>query len=121
SRSAVPRNRWKCPHCPHVQHNRRGPDLRRHIATHTKQQWVCCGVPLIDAKALGVPFVDGVLANGLGVTIWVFDGIVMVGGCRTTFSRRDAYGRHLKRETGRCWGDMGALYQPGNRGDHAAS
>ncbi|KAI0693508.1 hypothetical protein C8T65DRAFT_585661, partial [Cerioporus squamosus] len=113
-----PHNRWKCPHCPHVQRNRRSPDLRRHIATHTTQQWVCCGVPLLDAKEHGVPLVDGVpAADGLGETVWQFEGTVMVGGCRRTFSRRDAYGRHLKREKGRCWGDVAALYQPGNRVD----
>ncbi|KAI0689894.1 hypothetical protein C8T65DRAFT_618614 [Cerioporus squamosus] len=108
-----PRNRWQCPHCPHIQQNRRGPDLRRHIATHTRPvqapQWVCCGVPVFDAAERGVP--EKVLKEG---ELWQFDGIFMIGGCRKTFSRRDAYGRHLRREKGVCFGDPHALYQPGN-------
>ncbi|KAI0718721.1 hypothetical protein C8T65DRAFT_827400 [Cerioporus squamosus] len=109
----VPRSKWQCPYCPYFQHNRRSPDMKRHLATHTrpadKVQWVCCGVPLLDAAAHGVPekLIQGELFE--------FEGVLMVGGCRKTFSRRDAYGRHLGREKGRCFGDAHALYQPGNR------
>ncbi|RPD60260.1 hypothetical protein L226DRAFT_539713 [Lentinus tigrinus ALCF2SS1-7] len=107
------RDRWKCPHCPHVQQNRRGPDLRRHIATHTRPaqtpQWVCCGVPVFEAVEHGVP--EKLVKAG---EVWQFEGMFMVGGCKKTFSRRDAYRRHLKRETGRCFGDPHGLYQPGN-------
>ena len=52
-------NRWKCPHCPYVQRNRRSPDLKRHVETHTPgariAAWVCCGVPIENAVELGVP------------------------------------------------------------------
>ena len=120
SRTAVravassPLNRWQCPYCPHVQKNRRSPDFKRHVETHTRPAdalWVCCGVPLANAAEHCVP--DAVARD----EVWEFEGMLMVGGCRKTFSRRDAYGRHLKREKGRCWGDPQAMYQPGNRAD----
>ncbi|RPD60283.1 hypothetical protein L226DRAFT_447114, partial [Lentinus tigrinus ALCF2SS1-7] len=94
-------NPWKCPHCAYIQHNHRGPDLRRHIATHSRQQWICCGLPLLEAAAAGVP--DRVFADKNAV--WTYAGEVMVGGCRWTFSRKDAFRRHLRKEEGRCWGD----------------
>ncbi|RPD54933.1 hypothetical protein L226DRAFT_535594 [Lentinus tigrinus ALCF2SS1-7] len=112
--SAAPHSKWQCPYCPHFQHNRRSPDFKRHLATHTRPEdkalWVCCGVPLLEASACGVP--EKVQRGEL----FEFEGVFMVGGCRKTFSRRDAYGRHLARETGRCFGDAHGLYQPGNRG-----
>ncbi|RPD60258.1 hypothetical protein L226DRAFT_616775 [Lentinus tigrinus ALCF2SS1-7] len=105
-------NPWKCPHCPFVQWNRRGPDFRRHVATHTgsraEKVYLCCGVPLIEAAEHGVP--DEV-ANG---EVWEYEGLFMVGGCRRTFSRKDAYLRHLNRQAGKCFGDPQAPYQPGN-------
>lgn len=102
-------HRWKCPYCPHVERNRRKSDLRRHVQTHTPGAgWVCCGVPLVEAAACGVP--EDVVSG----EVREFEGILMVGGCRRTFSRRDAYGRHLKRKRDICFGDPRALYQPGN-------
>ncbi len=108
-------NRWRCPFCPYVQHNRRSPDLKRHIATHTRlpeeeAQWVCCGVPVFDAHAQGVP--KDVVNES---EAFEYQGLFMVGGCKKTFSRRDALSRHLRREEGRCFGDAFAVYQPGNR------
>ncbi|KAI0760666.1 hypothetical protein C8Q74DRAFT_246352 [Fomes fomentarius] len=43
-------NRWRCPFCPYVQHNRRSPDLKRHIATRTRRpeeeaQWGAVACP----------------------------------------------------------------------------
>ncbi|KAI0717029.1 hypothetical protein C8Q76DRAFT_590800, partial [Earliella scabrosa] len=97
-------NQWKCPHCPYIQHNRRVPDLKRHIATHTRASnevlWVCCGVPVVEAHKRGVP--EEVVREE---PAFEFAGRLMVGGCRKTFSRRDALTRHLRREQGRCYGD----------------
>ncbi|KAI0754275.1 hypothetical protein C8Q80DRAFT_1094003 [Daedaleopsis nitida] len=110
--SAQKKRSWKCPFCPHVQRNQRGPDLKRHIETHTPPEegvrWVCCGVPYIQASALGVP--DEVARE----EPFEFAGTYMVGGCRKTFSRRDALSRHLRNTKGECYGDAFATYQPGN-------
>ena len=107
-------NRWECPHCPYVQRNRRSPDLKRHIETHTLgarvAAWVCCGVPVENAVELGLP--SELVRDA---PLFDFGGVMMVGGCRKVFSRRDALMRHLRKRTGACYGDAGALYQPGNR------
>lgn len=103
---------YKCPHCDYVQRNRRGPDFKRHVETHNAQHgdFVCCGVPLADAPGVGVP------AAVMGSVPVVYEGIAMVGGCRRSFSRRDALGRHLRRYAGRCFGDAHAPYLLGNKG-----
>ncbi|KAI9062491.1 hypothetical protein FKP32DRAFT_1758677 [Trametes sanguinea] len=107
---------WNCPYCSHVQSNRRSPDFKRHIETHTRPcapdaaLWVCCGVPLIDAREeYGVP--ETVLAG----EPFVYEGMFMVGGCRRVFSRRDALSRHLRAHAGGCFGDPQASYLPGNK------
>ncbi|KAI0349568.1 hypothetical protein OH77DRAFT_1525577 [Trametes cingulata] len=116
STRATPRtNRWKCPYCPYVQRNKRSPDLKRHVGTHTRPTddaealWVCCGVPLIDATEHGVP--EKLLLE----EPFEYEGMFMVGGCRKTFSRRDALTRHLRKYAGECFGDALAPYLPGNR------
>ena len=116
ARTAAPvsSNTWQCPYCPHVQHNRRSPDLKRHIKTHTRgvevADWVCCGVPVMNAMELGVSAVVVQEAQ-----VFDFDGVLMIGGCRKAFSRRDALKRHLQRGKGRCFGDALSLHQRGNR------
>ncbi|EJF56884.1 hypothetical protein DICSQDRAFT_174471 [Dichomitus squalens LYAD-421 SS1] len=114
SSSLIRTNRWACPHCPYVQHNRRSPDLKRHIETHTHgadvAMWVCCGVYALDALDQGVPV--EVVRQG---QIMDFDGVPMIGGCMKTFSRKDALIRHLKAQKGKCFGDAWSMYQPGNR------
>ncbi|PIL23010.1 hypothetical protein GSI_14317 [Ganoderma sinense ZZ0214-1] len=116
ARTAAPvsSNTWQCPHCPYVQRNRRSPDLKRHIKTHTREteiaDWVCCGVPVLDAIVLGVP-----AATVREARAFDFDGTLMLGGCRKAFSRRDALKRHLQREKGKCFGDAQSLHQRGNR------
>ncbi|KAI0642223.1 hypothetical protein C8Q79DRAFT_929224 [Trametes meyenii] len=106
-------DRWKCPYCPYVQQSHRSPDLKRHIATHTRSTeealWVCCGVPLIDAREAGVP---EAMAKE---EPFEYEGMFMVGGCRKVFSRRDALSRHLRKYAGECFGDAFASYLPGNK------
>ncbi len=50
-------------------------------------------MPVFDAAAHNVP--AAVLKKG---EVWWFNGALMIGGCKKTFARRDAYARHLKRE-----------------------
>ncbi|KAI9066079.1 hypothetical protein FKP32DRAFT_1646465 [Trametes sanguinea] len=108
-------NRWKCPYCSYVQTTRRSPDLKRHIKTHfpssisDEAEWICCGVPLEDAHAMGVP--QEVLLE----EVFVYGGQAMVGGCRKVFSRRDALKRHLVKRKGFCYGDALAPYLQGNK------
>ncbi|KAI0636765.1 hypothetical protein C8Q77DRAFT_1206944 [Trametes polyzona] len=114
SQGAAP-NKWKCPYCPYVQKKKRSPDLKRHIETHTRPaateqaRWVCCGVPISDARAQGVP--EATLAG----PPFEYEGLLFVGGCGKVFSRRDALSRHLRARAGWCFGDASALYLPGNR------
>ncbi len=44
-------------------------------------------------------------------------GVVMIGGCGTKFSRKDAYSRHLresKKKRRGCVGDTNGSWVPGN-------
>ncbi|KAI0763946.1 hypothetical protein BD413DRAFT_197921 [Trametes elegans] len=52
-----PDNTWQCPYCPYTHLNKRGPDFRRHVETHSQAAlWVCCGAPPEDLRAReGVP------------------------------------------------------------------
>jgi hypothetical protein len=97
-------NPWKCPHCSWVQHNRRVPDLKRHIRTHMRyagpERWVCCGVPASRAHEYGV---------GPSAPQTEYNGTLMVGGCQKSFSRRDALKRHLDNTNICCIGDLNLL------------
>ncbi|KAM5543627.1 hypothetical protein V8D89_002878 [Ganoderma adspersum] len=116
ARTAAPvaSNTRQCPYCPYIQRNRRSPDLKRHVKTHTRRadiaDWVCCGVPVVNAMERGVP--AGTVQEA---QVFEFDGMLMLGGCRKAFSRRDALKRHLRREKGKCFGDALSLHQRGNR------
>ncbi|RDX51654.1 hypothetical protein OH76DRAFT_1346502, partial [Lentinus brumalis] len=116
AQSPILADEWACPRCPYYQHNRRKPDLRRHIAIHRdttstqRARWTCCGVPLSDVAKHGVP--KRVLRQQPMV---IHEGIAMVGGCTKTFSRKDALQRHLRVRKGVCFGDACAGWHPGNR------
>ena len=74
-------NPWKCPYCSFVQKNKRGPDFRRHVATHIgdkteKKRFLCCGVPFFDAAEHNVP--QEIMHNPLSMN--ELDGMLMVGG-----------------------------------------
>ncbi|KAI0671926.1 hypothetical protein C8Q78DRAFT_1153541 [Trametes maxima] len=115
--SVDPLNRWKCPYCTWVQDTKRGPDLRRHIETHTrpppgetdKANWVCCGIPAGVAEEVGVP------KEVREMTSFKYQGMLFVGGCEKVFSRKDALARHLRQREGACFGDSRAPYLLGNK------
>ena len=97
-------NPWACPHCKWVQRNHRTPDLKRHIRTHTRlqrpAQWVCCGVPVDDAKDYALP---------ADAKPYAWGGDMMIGGCCKEFSRRDALKRHLDNDHISCIGNFAAF------------
>jgi hypothetical protein len=97
-------NPWACPHCSWVQRNRRTPDLKRHIRTHTRllkpSQWVCCGVPVEEAASYAIRSDSESRLH---------DGRYVVGGCWKEFSRRDALKRHLDNSNIGCVGNLNAF------------
>lgn len=90
---------WSCPRsesgCDYVQYNRRTPDLRRHIRTHTRAEnptpYVCWGVLLGHAGASKRP----IPADKRGIPV-EYQGEMRIGGCLKSFSRADALKRHLE-------------------------
>ncbi|OJT01792.1 hypothetical protein TRAPUB_7848 [Trametes pubescens] len=106
--------RLKCPHCDYRP--RRPQELRRHIKTHAPPMtkdgeafWICCGVPLAEAAARGVP------PDIAKSTPFEYNGMQFVGGCQAVLSRRDALRRHLIRPTCVCYGDQYGWYLWGNQ------
>ena len=67
--------------------------------TSTDDEWVCCGVPFDDAE-----LTKDIPAEMLREELFDYNGQLMVGGCRKTFSRRDALKRHLRAHKGVCFG-----------------
>ncbi|KZT10016.1 uncharacterized protein LAESUDRAFT_617276, partial [Laetiporus sulphureus 93-53] len=87
------------PGCDYVPATGRVPDLRRHMNTHRgyvgQGMWVCCGLPVSVALEREL-WEDG------ASTVYMYNGLEMVGGCMFSFSRRDALVRHLNK--GDCVG-----------------
>lgn len=107
---------FHCPFCNHYQSNHRRPDLRRHILVHLQKQtgpgWICCGVPLKRAGEYGIS------QSGCARTYTFTGKHLMIGGCGISFSRKDAYRRHLKAamKAGRsCVGDPDGDWIPSNQ------
>ncbi|KDQ25541.1 hypothetical protein PLEOSDRAFT_1113486 [Pleurotus ostreatus PC15] len=91
---------FKCSECGWVQDNKRLPDFRRHLLTHTRPDdrdqsrgWWCKGV-----LASSVPGFQG--------EAYEFNGELRFGGCLRTFSRRDALKRHLDNRNVCCLGSI---------------
>ncbi|KAF9499037.1 hypothetical protein BDN71DRAFT_265819 [Pleurotus eryngii] len=91
---------FKCSECGWVQLNKRLPDFRRHLLTHTRPDdrdqsrgWWCKGV-----LASSVPGFHG--------EAYEFNGELRFGGCLRTFSRRDALKRHLDNRNVCCLGSI---------------
>ncbi|OCH85587.1 hypothetical protein OBBRIDRAFT_798009 [Obba rivulosa] len=103
----------KCPveGCCYVQAKGRSPDFKRHLATHTAalvpDKWICCGLPIQDARERGVHVSRDTVPRE-------YEGIPMVGGCGQRFSRQDALKRHLDQGKG-CIGKVDAPYLRGNQ------
>ncbi|TFL01818.1 hypothetical protein BDV98DRAFT_471065, partial [Pterulicium gracile] len=96
-----------CPYCSWIQKNRRAPDFKRHLKTHTRSAadrerkgYVCKGYEVGSEKGRGLMQGDGtdvVLVLGEG-------GEERVGGCGKSFSRGDALKRHLDNPNIPCVG-----------------
>lgn len=91
---------FKCSECGWVQLNKRLPDFKRHLRTHTRPDdrdqsrgWWCKGV-----LASSVPGFHG--------EAYEFNGELRFGGCLRTFSRRDALKRHLDNRNVCCLGSI---------------
>ena len=95
----------RCPICDRTFG--RDAELQRHAkrcdASHpdARKTWACCGLPLAHpTTARRIP--QGV-RDALPRRAW--GGRIMVGGCGVTFTRKDAYQRHLNNREGVCWGE----------------
>lgn len=119
STSPVPLHRtnpFACNYCSYIQHNRRKPDLTRHMRIHTRgtssEVWVCAGVPLERvwdyADSLGLAERDdGASFKKLeSMPKTTYGEYTMVGGCGKEFSRRDALKRHVDNVNVCCVGDL---------------
>lgn len=91
-----------CPECGWKQVNKRLPDFKRHLRTHTRPDegdqskgWWCKGVPLEDAHRFDIP---------KGAESFIFLGQERIGGCQQSFSRQDALKRHLDNVNVLCVG-----------------
>lgn len=92
-----------CPECGWKQTNRRMPDFKRHMKTHTRpteddqsKGWWCKGVLLEN--------VDQYKKIPRDALPYMFLGQERIGGCMRTFSRRDALKRHLDNGNVQCVG-----------------
>ena len=92
-----------CPECGWKQTNRRMPDFKRHMKTHTRpteddqsKGWWCKGVLLENvSRYKRIP---------RDARPYIFLGQHRIGGCMRTFSRRDALKRHLDNGNVHCVG-----------------
>ena len=99
-----------CPECGWKQSNRRMPDFKRHMKTHTRpteddqsKGWWCKGVLLEN--------VDQYKKIPRDALPYMFLGQERIGGCMRTFSRRDALKRHLDNGNVQCIGTPCAAAQ----------
>ncbi|RPD58426.1 hypothetical protein L227DRAFT_577130 [Lentinus tigrinus ALCF2SS1-6] len=109
--------RW-CQGCEKTFPRMNKAEFNRHVKSHTgeanKCDWVCTGVPIelaCEVYKLSVDRIQQLEAEGRAM--W-WNGRYMVGGCRTSVSRRDALKRHLRLSQGNCVGDQNGDWQIGN-------
>ncbi|KAJ7069641.1 hypothetical protein C8F01DRAFT_977054 [Mycena amicta] len=86
---------FKCKVCGWIQHNKRVPDFKRHVKTHQREAddkanrgWACAGVKASEYTGKA--------------DVYEYLGERRAGGCRKTFSRRDALKRHLENPNVKC-------------------
>ncbi|KAG7088290.1 hypothetical protein E1B28_012302 [Marasmius oreades] len=91
-----------CPECGFEQENKRMPDYQRHLRTHARPSdedqsrgWWCKGVPVEERYNYAIP---------AEAKTYYFQDRQRIGGCRLTFSRRDALKRHLDNPNVSCVG-----------------
>ena len=108
---------FRCPvaGCDHVQGNRRIPDLKRHIETHSRwrkpEKWICCGVGVDRAHLYGKGIRLGMTdEERIEAGAYEFRGRLMIGGCMKSFARRDALKRHVDNSNIPCAGHMDSYY-----------
>lgn len=103
------------PGCGHIQGDKRGSDLRRHIRTHGRwrepEKWVCCGVGIDKAHI----YCEGISQDmtdkeRIKAGAYMFRGRLMIGGCMMTFSRRDSLKRHVDNPDIPCAGHMDSYF-----------
>lgn len=104
---------FQCPAsgCGYKQGNRRSPEFKRHLITHGRWmnpgKWTCCGVGIGSAHLYGLDVRQEVTAEErFRAGAYIFKGQWMIGGCMTTFSRRDALKRHIDNRNIPCVGNM---------------
>ncbi|KAH9940737.1 uncharacterized protein BXZ73DRAFT_98567 [Epithele typhae] len=83
----------------------------------SRQLYGCYGITAAEAARRGVP--QAAIAH-TQLELQVGSGskasvVRLFGGCGTSFTRKDAYKRHLTVRAGTCWGDEDAYWQPGNQ------
>jgi len=108
---------FRCPvvGCGYIQTNQRVPDLKRHVVTHDRwmepEKWTCCGVTMDRAHLYGKGIKEGMTdEERIKAGAYVFNGRLMIGGCRKTFARRDALKRHVDNPNIPCVGHMETYY-----------
>ncbi|CCM06858.1 uncharacterized protein FIBRA_09164 [Fibroporia radiculosa] len=88
------------PSCGYAPSDGHRGDLKRHLNIHraptSREEWMCCGLPVPPDRACGKDLHD----------VYEYKGLLMAGGCQHYFSRKDALVRHLKTRKGRCRGDI---------------
>lgn len=98
---------FKCPICGYTQQKRRVQELKRHIRTHGRWrkpgEWTCRGVGIDRAHLLGIGIRQGMTEEEfIEAGGYRFEGRLMAGGCRGTFSRKDALKRHVDSPGNSC-------------------
>ncbi|EAU85890.1 hypothetical protein CC1G_02913 [Coprinopsis cinerea okayama7 len=101
-----------CPVCRTAQGNKRMPDFKRHLSAHIRASpsdeskgWWCKGLLYSEFLTYSHKEQDQIRRScSSDGEVYMFNGKQRIGGCRMTFSRRDALKRHLNNKGGICYG-----------------